>query len=127
MDDLLEYLDTQMDRMLQSTGRRIQLWWSVQVKDSTPLMKTVDYDEEEKWFRCPDDDDDHDDDDETPVYLHSGKLQILNRNQLAARMAEARQIILERNSGSIRSKSNVVIDSIGTVCFKLVNNTNLVK
>ena len=125
LDDLVEYLHPQMDKMLQAKGRGIQFWWSVQVKYSTPLMKTIDYDDEENWFRCHDDDDD--DDDETPVYLHSGKLQIKNRDQLADKMAEARQLILERNSGSIRGKSNLVIESIGDVCFKVVNNANKIQ
>ena len=87
-------------------------------------MKTVDYDDDENWFRCPDDDADDDEEYETPVYLHSGKLQIKNREQLATNMAEARQRITERNSGSIPSKSNKVIDSIGHVGFKVINQTN---
>ena len=58
MDDLVEYLQQQMDEMLRAKGRGIQFYWSVQVKYSTPLMKTVDYDDEENWFRCHDDDDD---------------------------------------------------------------------
>ena len=49
-DDLVEYLQPQMDKMLQSKGRGLQFWWSVQVRYSTPLMKTVDYDDEENWF-----------------------------------------------------------------------------
>ena len=97
----------------------------VQVRYSTPLMKIVDYDDEENWFRCHDDD--GADDDETPVYLHSGKLQIQNGEQLSDKMAEARQLILERNSGSIRGKSNLVIESIGDVCFKVVNNANKIQ
>ena len=129
LDDLVEYLHPQMDKMLQSKGRGIQFWWSVQVKYSKPLMTTVDNDEEENWFRChdDDDDDDEDEDDATPVYLHSGKLQIQNRDQLANKMDESRQIILERNSGSIRGKSNVIIESIGDVCFKVVNNANKIQ
>ena len=78
------------------------------MKFSTPLMMPVDYDQEENWFRF-NYDDDYDDveDEETPLYLHSGKLQIQNRDQLADKMAEARQLILERNSGSIRGKSKI--------------------
>ena len=114
LDDLVEYLHPQMDKMLESKGRGIQFWWSVQVKYSTPFMKAVDYDDEENWFRCHDEDDDDDEDEVTPVYLHTGKLQIQNRDQLSDKLEEARQIILERNSGSIRGKSNV-IDSFGTV------------
>ena len=123
LDELIEYLNPQMDEMLRATGRGIQFWWSVQVKYSKPLITTVDNDEEENWFRChdDDDDDDEDEDDATPVYLHSGKLQIKNREQLADRMAKPRQSILERDSGSIRGKSNLVIESIGDVCFNVVN------
>ena len=36
MDDLVEYLQQQMDKMLQSMGRGIQFLWSVQVRYSTP-------------------------------------------------------------------------------------------
>ena len=86
-------------------------------------MKTVDYDDEENWFRCHDDDDD-DEEYETPLYLHSGKLQINNREQVAAKMAEARQRLTERNIGSIQGKSNQVNDWIGRVCFKLINQNN---
>ena len=127
LEDLVEYLHPQMNKMLQSKGRGIQFWWSVQVKYSTPFMKTVDYDDEENWFRCHDDDDDDDEDEVTPVYLHSGKLQIQNRDQLSDKIEEARQIILERNSGSIRGRSNLVIESIGDVCFKVVNNANKIQ
>ena len=128
LDDLVEYLHPQMDEMLLAKVPGIQFWWSVQVKYSKPLMKTVDNDEEENWFRCQGEDDDDDDEDHaTPVYLHSGKLQIQNREQLVDKMAEARQLILERNSGSLRGKSNLVIESIGDVCFKVVNNANKIQ
>ena len=120
MDELLEYLQPQMDQMLRAKDRGIQFCWSVQVKYSTPLM-TVDYDEEVNWFRCHDEDDEEY---ETPVYLHSGKLQIKNREQLAAKIAEARQRIIERNSCSIQDKSNQVSESIGHVCFKECNQNN---
>ena len=121
LNDLMEYLHPQMDKMLSAKGRGIIFWWSVQVNYNAPLVKDVDEDDEEQWFDLHDDDDDE----VRPVYLHSGKLQIPNTDFLAAKMAEARQIILERNSVSIRGKSNVVIDSIGNVCFKLVNNGSL--
>ena len=92
---------------------------------TTPLAKDVDEDDEEHWFDLQHDEDD--DDEVSPVYLHTGKLQIPNRDYLAAKMTEARQIILERNSVSIRGKWTVVIDSIGNVCVKLVNNANLLQ
>ena len=93
------------------------------MKYSTPLMKTVDYVEEENWVACGHEQGEEDDADDTPVYLHWGKRQIPNGDHLAEKMEEARQIILERNSGSIRCKSKVVIESIGDVCFKMVNDT----
>ena len=34
--DLVEYLHPQMDKMLQSKGRGIQFWWSVQVCTARP-------------------------------------------------------------------------------------------
>ena len=79
------------------------------------------------WCGHDEDDDAEGEDDETPVYLHSGKLQILNREHLAEKMEEARQIILERNRGSIRRKSNVVSESIGDDCFKVFNQNNKIK
>ena len=123
LDDLMEYLRPERDKMLRAKGRGIQCNWSVQVKYSTPLMETVEYDEEENWFRCHDDD--LDEEYETPVYIHSGKLQIKNREQLAAKMAEARQRIIESKSDSIQGKSNKVIVSCGHVCFKVSNKHNL--
>ena len=36
MDELVEYLQPQMDKMLLAKGRGIQFNWSVQVKYSTP-------------------------------------------------------------------------------------------
>ena len=55
LDDLMEYLYPQMEEMIRGKGRGIIFWWSVQVKYSRSLMKTVDYDDEENWFRCQDD------------------------------------------------------------------------
>ena len=81
----------------------------MQVNFNRPLVIDADEDDKELCFDL------HVDDDDSPVYLPSSKLQIPNRDQLAAKMPGARQIILDRNSGSIRGKSNVVIDSIGTV------------
>ena len=99
------------------------------MKYCTPLMKTVEYDDEENWFMCEHDEDDDNEDeyDETPVYLHSGKLSIPNRERLAEKMEEPRQFILEINSESILSKPNVVIESSGDVCVKVVTHNNKVK
>ena len=101
--------------MLRDKGRGILFWRSVQVTYNQPLQ-TSDEDDE-----CEVSDDD------SPVYFHSEKLQITNRDHLAAKMAEARQIILEPKRDSIPGNSNLLIDSIGKVCFKLVNNPNHVK
>ena len=68
LDELVEYLQPQMDEILRGNGRGFQLCWSVQVKSSTPLMNTVDYDADENWFRCGHDEyDDPDEDAETTV------------------------------------------------------------
>ena len=61
------------------------------------------------------------------VYLHSGKLQVRNRGQLARKMEEAKQLILQRNSGPVRGNTNLVIESVGDVCFKVINNANKVQ
>ena len=122
----MDSLHPQMEEMFLAKGVRIQFRWSVQVKYTTPLLKTVDNDEVENWFRCHDDDDD-DDDDERPVYLHSGKLQIQNRDRVSDRIAEARQVLFESNSVSISGKSNLGFESIGDVCFKVVKNAKKIQ
>ena len=45
LDDLVEYLQPQMERLLRAKGRGIQFCWSMQEKYSTPMMKTVDNDD----------------------------------------------------------------------------------
>ena len=98
------------------------------MKYSAPLMKTDDWDDEENWIGCVHDEEgDDDDDDDTPVYLLSGKQMIMNRDHRPAWIAEGRQIVLLRNSGNIRGKSNVVIVSNGKVCFWIVKNANRLK
>ena len=124
IDDLVEYLQPQMDEMLRAKDLGIQFNWSAHVKYSTPLMKTVDYDNDENWFRCHEDDDEQEEEYEPPVYLYSGNLQIKNREQLAAKLTEARQRIVERSSDNIHGKSNHVIDSIGQGVFKVINQNN---
>ena len=87
MGDLVEYLQPQMDEMLPAKELGIQFYWSVQLRYSTPLMRTVDYDDEYNLVRCHDDDIDDDEEEyETPIYLHSGKLQIKNRQKLSGKM-----------------------------------------
>ena len=69
---------------------------------------------------------DEDDDDEvdTPFYLQTGKLYITTRQHVPEMVMDATQINLDRNSGSIRQKSNVVMDSLGTLCLKLFKQGN---
>ena len=75
-------------------------------------MTPVDYDDENGCGSGNAEDfEDDEEEEDRPVFLHSGKFEIPNRDHLAARIAEARQIILERNSGSIRCKSNIVIET----------------
>ena len=98
------------------------------MKHSPEMMRDVDYDDDENLFPCHEDEDDDaadDDDDDSPVYLHSGRFKIPSREQLAARIAHARHIILERNSDSIRGNSNVMTESIGDVCFKVHKKNKL--
>ena len=74
-----------------------------------------------------DDDDDVDYDMDSPVYLHTVKLYIPNKLHLAEKMEETRQIIIQRISGRILGKSNVVIESIGNMCIKVFTNSNPVR
>ena len=127
LGDLMEYLHPQLDKFLKVEGPGIFFWWSVQVNYNPPLVKDVDEDEEEHWDDEHDDEDDDDDDMENPVYLHTGKIYIPTKLHLAEKLEEARQIILQRNNGSIRGHSNVVIESIGNMCFKVFTNANPVR
>ena len=78
LDEMMEYLQPQKDKMIQANGRGILIGEVDKVRSCTQLMKTVDYDDEDNWFSWHDDAD-HDDD-EIQVNLHSGKLQIQNRD-----------------------------------------------
>ena len=113
LSDLVEYLQPQIDKILEAKARGIFFWLSLQVNYNQPLDRA---DEQES-----------EDDEGSPAYLHTGKLYITNRYQLSEKMKQATQIILERNSSSIRGNSNVVIGSIGNVRFKVVNNANPLK
>ena len=75
----------------------------------------------------PADEHDFEDDEVSPAYLHTGKLSLTNLHQLSEKMKQATQITLERNSRSIRGQSNLVIESIGNVRFKVFNNANPLK
>ena len=99
LDDLAEYLRPEMEMMLEGKDGNILFWWSVRVNYDDP-RGDVDEDDEEDCFGLNDDEDDEHQG--MSVYLHSGKLQVRNRGQLAGKMQEAKQLILQRNNGPIR-------------------------
>ena len=117
LDDMLEYLYRKMDKIFQlMVGSSYFSGVSKSKKHPRPASDVDDNTYANSH--------EHDDEENNPFWLHSGKLLLSIRDQLAGKMAEARLIILERNSVSIRVKSKVVIISIGKVCFKLGNNAN---
>ena len=124
LGDLLDYLHPQMDKFLKVEGPGIYFWWSVRVNYNQTLVKEEEDEDEANWFHQHDDDEEEDDEMDNPIYLHTWKLYIPNKLHLAEKLEETRQIILLRNSGSIRGKSNVVIESIGNTCFKVFTNAN---
>ena len=123
LDDLAEYLRPEMEQMLDGKDGGILFGLSVRVNYNGPWARDVDEDEED----CFDLHDDEDDEDHAmSLYLHSGKLQVRNRGQLAGKMEEAKQLILQSNNGPIRGKTNLVIESVGDVRFKVINNAKKV-
>ena len=125
LDDLAEYLRPEMEKILEWKNGNILFWWSVRVNSNGPWARDVDEDDEEDWFGHHDDEDDEHH--ALSVYLHSDKLQVRNRGQLTVKMEEAKQLILQTKSGPIRGKTNLVIKSVGDVCFKVINNANKVQ
>ena len=85
-----------------------------------PRASDVDEDDEDDCFGLNDDEDDEHQG--TSVYLHSGKHQVRNRGQLVGKMEEAKRSILQKNNGPIQGKTNLMIESIGDICFKVINN-----
>ena len=73
------------------------------------------------WKRFGNDDDDETDDVE-PVPLHSGKLSIKNRDQMAEKLEKADRNSVE-NEGPIYGMRNLVIDPIGNACYKVEKTT----
>ena len=57
----------------------------------------------------------------SPVFLHSCKLVITNRDEVEEKLEKAKLVILMRNSDSIRGKSGMVIKSIENTRFKVVD------
>ena len=100
-----------MDEMLHAKGRDIIFGWSVQVKHIIPLTKTVVFENEDNWFVYGHEEDDEDDEGEDrPVYLHSGKLQIPNRDHLTAWMAGPdRQSLIGTGAASVASPLSSLI------------------
>ena len=95
------------------------------MKFNCASARDVDEDDEEHRFGLHDDEEDQHD--AISVCLHSGKRSILNREQLAGMMQKAKQVILQRNSGPIRGQTNLLIESVGDVRFKVVNKANKVQ
>ena len=83
---------------------------SVDVKNNNP------------WQRVGNDDDDESDDDD-PFTLHSEKLYIKKLDQLADKLERAARNISVENEGPIRGMTNLVIDSIGNACYKVVKKS----
>ena len=110
LGDLMEYLHPQMDMFLNGKGQGIHFCWSVQVMENPRLMKVVEDDHEEHWSAILDDEDDDDDEMDNPVVLHTGNLQVPDQHHMAENMEEEKEMLLQGNSGSIRGKSNVVIE-----------------
>ena len=108
--DLTEYLQPELAKNLGDTDAGIYLFLSVDVKYYNP------------WQRHGNDDDDELDDDE-PFTLHSGKLHIKNVEQLAEKLERAARNISVENEGPIRGMTNLVIDSIGNACYKVVKKS----
>ena len=119
LDDLADFLRPEMEKMLEVKDAYILFWRSVRVNFYDPRARDVDEDEEDCFGLNDDEDDEHHG---TSVYLHSGKLQVRNRGQLAAKMEEAKQLILQKHNGPIQGKTNLVLESIGDVCFNVINN-----
>ena len=120
LDDLADYLRPEMEKMLEGKDANILFWWSVRVNYYDPRASDVDEDDEDDCFGLNDDEDDEHQG--TSVYLHSGKHQVRNRGQLVGKMEEAKRSILQKNNGPIRGKTNLMIESIGDICFKVINN-----
>ena len=120
LDDLADYLRPEMEKMLEGKDANILFWWSLRVNYYDPWTRDDDEDDEEDCFGLNDNEDDEHQG--MSVYLHSGKLQVRNRAQLTGKMEEAKRLILQRNNGPIRGKTNLVLESIGDVCFKVINN-----
>ena len=121
LEDLADYLRPEMEKMLEGKDANILFWWSVRVNYNRPWAIDVGVD---GCFGFPDDEDDEDH--AMTVYLDSGKIQVRNRGQLAAKMKEAIQLILQKHNGPIRGETNLVLESIGDVCFKVINNSKKV-
>ena len=97
---------------LGENGGGIYLFLSVDVKYNNP------------WQRHGNDDDDDDEsDDEEPLTLHSAKLYIKNLDQLAEKLERAARNISVENEGANRGMTNLVIDSIGNGCYKVVKKS----
>ena len=97
--DLCEYLKEVIAEIIDEKGP-INFWLSVRVNYSHPSN-------EEKHG--------------SPVFLHTGKIVITNRDEVEEKLEKAKMVILMRNSDSTRGKSGLVIKSIDNTRFKVVD------
>ena len=125
MDDIIEYLRPEMEKMLGGNDGGILFCWSVRVNYNGPWVRDVEQDGDEQEVGLNDDQDDEHD--AMSVYLHSSKIQVRNGGKLARKMQEANQVILQRNIGPIRGETNLLIESVGDGCFNVINNANKIQ
>ena len=97
--ELCDYLKGVIDELIVEKGP-INFWLSVTVNYSHPSN-------EAKKGR--------------PVFLHTGKLVITNREEVEEKLQKAMMVILKRNSDSIREKSGLVINSNENTRFNVVD------
>ena len=85
----------------------LYLFFSVDVKYDNPLQRRGNYDDDEL-------------DDEEPFTLHCEKRYIKNLDQLVDKLERAARNISVENEGPIGGMTNLLIDSIGKACSKVV-------
>ena len=107
--DLMEYLQPELAKNLGDSDGGIYLFLSVNFKYYNP------------WQRYGNDYDDELDDE--PFTLHCVKLYIKNVDQLAEKLERAARNLSVYNEGPIRGITNLVIDSIGNACYKVVKKS----
>ena len=100
--DLVDYLQPELEKNLGESERGIYLFLTGDVTYDNP------------WERLANHDDEYHD--VEPFTLHSVKLKIKNRDQLAEQLEKAGRKICGENEGPIRAMPNFLFDSIGRAC-----------